>query len=69
MKWRESTFLLPGLIAMLGLAGLFAALLGDGWWDALAWLGLGLPAVLSVWALPRRNAAMAERTSTRVQQP
>ncbi len=69
MTWRQSTFLLPGLIALLGLAGLFAALLGDGWSDALAWVGLGLPALLSVWALPRRKAAMAERTSTRVQQP
>lgn len=69
MKWRQSTFLLPALIAMLGLAGLFAALLGDGWWDALAWVGLGLPVLLSVWALPRRKAAMAKRTDTRVHQP
>ncbi len=23
---------------------LFAALLGDGWWDVLSWVGLGLPA-------------------------
>ncbi|MGE6527682.1 hypothetical protein ACQKEM_01410 [Pseudomonas sp. NPDC077382] len=55
MSWRESTFLLPGLIAGLGLVGLFAALLGDGWWDVLAWLGLGLPAALGVWPLLRRR--------------
>jgi len=39
-------FAWPLLIGLLGAAGLFAALLGDGAWDALAWLGLGVPAVL-----------------------
>ncbi len=54
---RQSTFLLPGLLALLGTAGLIIALLGDGWWDSLAWLGLGLPAVLGIWALlPQRWA-------------
>ncbi|WP_173862410.1 MULTISPECIES: hypothetical protein [unclassified Pseudomonas] len=41
-------FAWPLLIGLLGAAGLFAALLGDGAWDALAWLGLGVPAVLGV---------------------
>ncbi|MBS3187342.1 hypothetical protein ACTORR_11925 [Pseudomonas sp. SAR267] len=44
-------FAWPASIAVLGAAGLFAALLGDGAWDALAWLGLGIPAVLSLRAL------------------
>ncbi|MCP9337292.1 hypothetical protein [Stutzerimonas xanthomarina] len=65
MSWRESTFILPTLIAMLGFAGLFAALLGDGWWDVAAWLGLGLPALLSAWALPRRRDAVSEKPSPR----
>ncbi|MBV4532536.1 hypothetical protein HU719_014050 [Pseudomonas sp. SWRI107] len=39
-------FAWPALLAVLGLAGLFAALLGDGAWDALAWLGLGLSAAI-----------------------
>ena len=53
---RQSTFLLPGLLALLGAAGLIVALLGDGAWDLLAWLGLGLPAVIGTWALlPRRR--------------
>ncbi|QHB25672.1 hypothetical protein TCK1_326 [Pseudomonas monteilii] len=34
-------FAWPALIALLGALGLFAALLGDGWWDGLSWLGLG----------------------------
>lgn len=50
-RWRQSTFAIPGVIALLGSAGLFAALLGDDWWDALAWLGLGLPALLGLWPL------------------
>ncbi|AGN81316.1 MULTISPECIES: hypothetical protein [Pseudomonas] len=41
-------FAWPALIALLGFVGLFAALLGDGGWDVLAWAGLGLPALLSV---------------------
>ena len=45
---RQSTFAIPALLAVLGAAGLFAALLGDGAWDALARLGLGLPAVLGI---------------------
>lgn len=57
MSWRESTFMLPSLIAVLGLVGLFAALLGDGWWDVLAWFGLGLPAVLGTWPLLRQRTS------------
>lgn len=52
MKRKTSSlwtvFGMPTLIALLGAAGLFAALLGDGWWDALAWAGLGLPAWYSL---------------------
>ncbi|MDM3886263.1 hypothetical protein QSV36_11765 [Pseudomonas sp. BCRC 81390] len=47
-------FTWPATIAVLGAAGLFAALFGDGPWDALAWLGLGIPAVLSLRALHGR---------------
>ena len=36
------------MIALLGAVGLFAALLGDGWWDSLAWLGLALPVGFSL---------------------
>lgn len=53
-RWRESTFAIPTALGLLSAVGLFAALLGDGPWDALAWLGLGLPAVLGCWPLLRR---------------
>jgi hypothetical protein len=40
--WK--TFAKPAWIALLTGAGLFAALLGDGAWDVLAWVGMGIPA-------------------------
>ncbi|MFJ7285868.1 hypothetical protein [Pseudomonas sp. NPDC099000] len=52
MRPRQSNFwkvfATPTVIALLSAAGLFAALLGDGVWDALSWLGLGVPAVLAL---------------------
>ncbi|MFC4860914.1 hypothetical protein SA496_09275 [Pseudomonas sp. JS3066] len=54
MNWRQSTFTLPLIIGLLGALGLFSALLGDGSWDALAWLGLGVPTLLGCWPLLRR---------------
>lgn len=47
-------FAWPAVIAVLGAVGLFAALLGDGLWDALAWAGLGAPALLGTWGLWRK---------------
>lgn len=55
-RWRDSTWGIPLVLAALGTVGLFAALLGDGLWDALAWLGLGVPVSVSLVALwPRRG--------------
>ncbi|WP_286915938.1 MULTISPECIES: hypothetical protein [Pseudomonas] len=58
-KRKKSTFWpvfgIPLVIGLIGATGLFAALLGDGWWDALAWVGLGIPAVLGGWGLVRRG--------------
>lgn len=58
MKPRQSNFwkvfAIPSVIALLSAAGLFAALLGDGVWDGLSWLGLGVPAVLGIRGLWRK---------------
>ncbi|MGE8111737.1 hypothetical protein [Pseudomonas sp. NPDC086566] len=48
-------FAWPALIALLSAVGLFAALLGDGWWDSLAWLGLGISAALGLSGFWRRR--------------
>lgn len=44
--WR-----MPLLLAALTAAGLLAGLLGQGWLKPACWLGLGLPAAVSLWAL------------------
>ncbi|WNJ85063.1 hypothetical protein [Pseudomonas canadensis] len=58
MKPRQSNFWkvfgIPLEIGLLSATGLFAALLGDGLWDSLSWVGLGIPAVIGTWALLKR---------------
>ncbi|EJF71382.1 MULTISPECIES: hypothetical protein [Pseudomonas] len=58
MKPRQSSFWkvfgIPLAIGLLSAAGLFAALLGDGLWDSLSWVGLGIPAAIGSWALLKR---------------
>lgn len=52
MKPRASNFWkvfgTPAWLALLTAAGLFAALLGDGIWDSLSWIGLGLPTLIGL---------------------
>ncbi|QJP97978.1 MULTISPECIES: hypothetical protein [Pseudomonas] len=59
MKPRQSNFWkvfsTPLVIALLSAAGLFAALLGDGIWDGLSWIGLGVPAILGLKGLLQRS--------------
>lgn len=45
----------PVILAIASATGLIAALLADGWADALSWVGLGLPVVVAcVYALRAR---------------
>lgn len=59
MKPRQSNFWkvfsTPLVIALLSAAGLFAALLGDGIWDGLSWVGLGVPAALALRGLLQQH--------------
>lgn len=50
------TFAAPALIAVLSFVGLVAALVGDGGYDVLSWLGLGAPVAAFVWALSARRS-------------
>jgi hypothetical protein len=51
--WK--TFSTPGWIALLTAVGLFAALLGDGGWDVLAWVGMAIPTWYSCKGLMARK--------------
>jgi len=52
-------FGVPLVLAVLSAVGLVSALLGDGVWDALSWLALGLPVLLIGYFCARRKAANA----------
>jgi len=47
----SAVFALPLLIGLLSLIGLVSALTGDGWRNALSWIGLGAPVVAVLWAM------------------
>ncbi|WP_439470538.1 hypothetical protein [Brevundimonas sp.] len=48
-------FAVPAVVAILSLIGLVGALLGDGIWDWIGWLGLGACIAVTVWALIARR--------------
>lgn len=48
-------FFWPLLINVIGLFGLIAALLGDGWLDLLSWLCLGAAVILILYAYCKRD--------------
>ena len=58
MKQRQfnfwKVFSVPLAIGIVSATGLFAALLGEGVWDTLSWIGLGIPVWISVRGLLKR---------------
>ena len=46
----------PIVLGVLTTIGLASALLGDGVWDVLSWVTLGVPVVVSAWYGLRRQA-------------
>lgn len=61
MKHRPSRqtlraiFALPLAIGVLSTVALVVALTGDGWRDALSWVGLAVPVVTVGWAMKARR--------------
>lgn len=48
-------FAIPAALGVASAFGLVGALVGDGWWDAAGWLGLGIPLAVTAWYWwPRR---------------
>ena len=55
---------IPIVLAVLTCVGLVAALVADGIWDAVSWIGLGIPDAVVlwfVWLVPRRRGAHEQR--------
>ncbi|MCC8964593.1 hypothetical protein H8A95_20310 [Bradyrhizobium sp. Pear76] len=48
-------FAAPLVIAIVSTVGLISALVGDGWWDAVSWVALGLPVLLYLVFIWRRR--------------
>jgi hypothetical protein len=42
-------FAVPLALAVMTGVGLITALVGDDIWDAVSWVGLGVPAAVSLW--------------------
>lgn len=51
----RAIFAIPAALFVLSLFGLIAALLGDGGWDWMGWLGLLAPVAATGWALAVRK--------------
>jgi xanthosine utilization system XapX-like protein len=51
----KAIFAVPLIVAVLSLIGLVGALLGDGVWDWVGWLGLGACVAVLSWALIARR--------------
>ena len=57
-------FAAPIVIGALSIVGLIAALVGDGWWDAVSWLSLTLPVLLYFFFVARRNRVRPSQEAT-----
>lgn len=40
---------IPIVLGLLSIAGLIAALVGDGFADVLSWIALGIPLLVGIW--------------------
>ena len=51
----SAIFALPLAIFIICVAALVIALTGEGWRDAISWIGLGIPVVATLWAMQFRR--------------
>lgn len=54
MNSTREIFRMPLLIGGMSTVGLASALLGDGIWDGLSWVALGVPVALAIFYWMRR---------------
>jgi hypothetical protein len=55
----------PVAIALVSAVGVVGALVGDGAWDWLAWIGLGVPTFAALWFGLRGRGPRADAPSPR----
>lgn len=55
-RWRADLWRVPLLLGGLTVTGLLCALIGDGLWDVLSWVTLGLPTLVGLGFSLRRQA-------------
>jgi hypothetical protein len=53
--WR--VFGVPALLGVLSLGGLVAALAGDGFFDVVSWVGLGVPVFVVAYFIARASGS------------
>ena len=54
----------PIIIGILSAAGLLSALTGDGVWDLVSWVSLGVPVLVAIWFVPwRRSRQVAKKVN------
>jgi hypothetical protein len=46
---EHSIYRVPAIIALVSGVGLIFALVGDGLWDVMSWLAVGLPLAIAAW--------------------
>jgi len=51
----RQVFRWPAVLAAISLAGLLAALIGDGAWDGVSCLALAAPVAIGLWGLLRAS--------------
>lgn len=44
-------FAVPLVLGLVSTIGLVAALVGDDVWDAIGWIGLGIPLAVAAWCV------------------
>ena len=49
-------FAMPLALGIVSTIGLVAALVGDDVWDAIGWIGLGIPLAVTMWCLRSKSA-------------
>ena len=55
---------IPAALGGLSLVGLVAALVAEGWGDALSWLALTVPAGVSLWGFRPQRTTEADRPTS-----